>query len=63
MVSSPRGELVLRLHFEAEHSNVLVITAEILNGCLAHTNLQEISVELVPDNLPLLVSHLVVMCA
>ena len=27
------GELALRLHFEAEHSNVLVVTAELLNGC------------------------------
>lgn len=28
------GELALRLHFEAEHSNVLLVTAELLNGCL-----------------------------
>ncbi len=28
------GELALRLHFEAEHSNVLIVTAELLNGCL-----------------------------
>lgn len=24
----------MRLHFEAEHSNVLIVTAELLNGCL-----------------------------
>lgn len=28
------GEIALRLHFEAEHSNVLIVTAELLNGCL-----------------------------
>lgn len=28
------GELALRLHFEAEHSNVMIVTAELLNGCL-----------------------------
>lgn len=28
------GELAVRLHFEAEHSNVLVVTAELLNGSL-----------------------------
>ena len=28
------GELAIRLHFEAEHSNVLVVTAELLNGSL-----------------------------
>lgn len=28
------GEVAFRLHFEAEHSNVLVVTAELLTGCL-----------------------------
>ena len=28
------GELALRLHFEAEHSNVLLVTTELLNGSL-----------------------------
>ena len=52
MVSSPRAELVLRLHFEAEHSNVLVVTAELLNGCLAHTEVDDLKLELIPDNYP-----------
>ncbi len=28
------GELALRLHFEAEHSNVMLVTTELLNGSL-----------------------------
>ena len=29
------GEVAFRLHFEAEHSNVLIVTAELLTGCLS----------------------------
>lgn len=52
MVCSPQAELVLRLHFEAEHSNVLVVTAELLNGCLAHAEVDDLKLELIPDNFP-----------
>ncbi len=63
VVSSPRGELVLRLHFEAEHSNVLIVSAELLNGCLAHTEVQTMSLELLPDQHTLIVSVLPCNCA
>lgn len=56
VVASPRGELALRLHFEAEHSNVLVVTAELLNGCLGHTEVLTMSMELLPDQHALIVS-------
>ncbi len=56
VVASQRGELALRLQFEAQHSNVLVVTAELLNGCLAHTVITTMSMELLPDQHPLMVS-------
>lgn len=59
VVSSPGGELALRLHFEAEHSNVLVVTAELLNGCLSKCEVLTMKMELLQDMYPQFpVSHL-----
>lgn len=47
------GEVAFRLHFEAEHSNVLLVTAELLTGCL--TPVEVLSIEkmvLVTDYTP-----------
>lgn len=52
VVSSPGGELALRLHFEAEHSNVLVVTAELLNGCLSTCEVLAMKMELLQDMYP-----------
>ena len=52
VVSSPGGELALRLHFEAEHSNVLVVTAELLNGCLSKCEVLTMKMELLQDMYP-----------
>ncbi len=46
------SEIALRLHFEAEHSNVLIVTAELLNGCLAKVEVHRMSMCLVQDGLP-----------
>ncbi len=40
------GELALRLHYEAEHSNVLIVTAELLNGCLTACEVQGMEMSL-----------------
>jgi len=58
VVSSPGGELALRLHFEAEHSNVLVVTAELLNGCLSRCEVHSMKMELLQDMYP----HFPVSC-
>lgn len=59
VVSSPGGELALRLHFEAEHSNVLVVTAELLNGCLSTCEVLAMKMELLQDMYPQFpVSHI-----
>ena len=63
VVSSPGGELALRLHFEAEHSNVLVVTAELLNGCLSKCEVLTMKMELLQDMYPQFpVSHLCIIC-
>ena len=41
------GELALRLHFEAEHSNVLLVTTELLNGSLTACEVQSMEMMLV----------------
>ncbi len=45
-------EIAFRLHFEAEHSNVLIVTAELLNGCLAKVEVHRMTMCLVQDGLP-----------
>lgn len=37
------GEVAFRLHFEAEHSNVLIVTAELLTGCLSPVEVTNIN--------------------
>lgn len=46
------SEIALRLHFEAEHSNVLIVTAELLNGCLAQVEVHSMSMALILDGNP-----------
>ena len=52
--------MAFRLHFEAEHSNVLIVTVELLTGCLSPievTNINKISlVTDYPSDGPSLVS-------
>lgn len=47
IVSANDGELVARLHFEAEHTNVLVVSVELLNGCLASTEVETMSAKVI----------------
>lgn len=47
VVGSEGGLLALRLQFEAEHSNVLLVKIELLQGCLTETVLEHVKVELV----------------
>ena len=49
MIGSDRGLLALRLQFEAEHSNVLLVKIEVLQGCLTETVLDHVRVELVQE--------------
>ena len=46
------SEIAVRLHFEAEHSNVLIVTAELLNGCLARVEVHRMTMCLVQDGIP-----------
>lgn len=46
------SELALRLHFEAEHSNVLIVTVELLNGCLTQVEVHEMNVCLLFEGVP-----------
>ena len=52
MVSANDGELVARLHFEAEHTNVLVVTVELLNGCLASTEIETMTAKVINPQVP-----------
>ena len=54
VVSCNDGELALRLHFEAEHTNVLVVSAELLNGCLASAEIEKMTAEVVDEGIPAL---------
>lgn len=46
VVGSDDGSLALRLHFEAEFSNVLVVTVELLNGCVLKAEVLAMQLEL-----------------
>ena len=47
------GEVAFRLHFEAEHSNVLIVTAELLTGCLTPVEIINVNrMELVTEHTP-----------
>ena len=47
------GEVAFRLHFEAEHSNVLLVTAELLTGCLSRVEVLSVNqMQLVTDVTP-----------
>ena len=52
VVAANEGELAARLHFEAEHTNVLVVTVELLNGCLASTEIENITAKIVTPGIP-----------
>ena len=52
VVAAADGELVARLHFEAEHTNVLVVTVELLNGCLASTEIETMTAKVVNPHIP-----------
>jgi hypothetical protein len=52
VVAANDGELVARLHFEAEHTNVLVVTVELLNGCLASTEIETMTAKVVNPHIP-----------
>ena len=52
VVSANNGELAARLHFEAEHTNVLVVTVELLNGCLASTEIESMTAKIVNPVIP-----------
>ena len=52
MVVANDGELVARLHFEAEHTNVLVVTVELLNGCLASTEIESMTAKVINPVIP-----------
>ena len=52
VISCNDGQLAVRLHFEAEHTNVLVVTAELLNGCLASAEITAMTVEIVNPGIP-----------
>ena len=49
VIGSDGGLLALRLQFEAEHSNVLLVKIEVLQGCLTETVLEHVRVELVQE--------------
>ncbi len=53
VVGSSDGNLALRLHFEAEHTNVLIIQIEVLQGCLMETEIDRMNVELVLQEKPI----------
>ena len=53
-LGNPQGgvkaaEVVLRLHFEAEHSNVLLVSTELLNGCLTSTDIVAMEMSLISE--------------
>lgn len=51
--SIKQGEVAFRLHFEAEHSNVLIVTAELLTGCLTPVEiLSVVRMDLVTEHTP-----------
>lgn len=52
MVAANNGELAARLHFEAEHTNVLVVTVELLNGCLASTEIENMTAKIINPVIP-----------
>ena len=52
VVAANDGELVARLHFEAEHTNVLVVSVELLNGCLASTEIETMTAKVVNPHIP-----------
>lgn len=52
VVGSNYGILALRLHFEAEHTNVLIIQVEVLQGCLTETEVERMNVELILQERP-----------
>lgn len=52
VVAANDGELAARLHFEAEHTNVLVVTVELLNGCLASTEIETMTAMIINPVIP-----------
>ena len=52
VVAANDGELAARLHFEAEHTNVLVVTVELLNGCLASTEIENMTAKIITPTMP-----------
>ena len=52
VLGSNDGHLALRLHFEAEHTNVLLIQVEVLQGCLFDTEVERMNVELILQEKP-----------
>ena len=52
VISSRYGQLALRLHFRAEHTNVLIVQAEILQGCLTETEIETMDMSLVLQERP-----------
>lgn len=52
VISSRYGQLALRLHFRAEHTNVLIVQAEVLQGCLTETEIETMDMSLVLQERP-----------
>lgn len=52
VVAASNGQLAARLHFEAEHTNVLVVTVELLNGCLASTEIENMTAKIINPVIP-----------
>lgn len=50
VVGSNHGELALRLHFQAEHSNVLVVQVEVLQGSLTEVEVLDLQAELILED-------------
>ena len=45
--------LAVRLHLEAEHTNVLIIQVEVLQGCLMEAEVERMNVELILQEKPI----------
>ena len=47
VVSTAYGHLALRLNFRAEHTIVLIVQADVLQGCLTETEVDKIDMQLI----------------
>ena len=52
VVSTAYGHLALRLKFRAEHTNVLIVQADVLQGCLVETEVEKMDMQLILQERP-----------